>query len=212
MPRTKRLFLPSKPQHLVLRGHSKSAVFVRDADFLHFTECLLSASRRYGTSIHAWVLMNNHFHLLLSTAAPQALPRTLQSLGRTYARYFNRCHHRSGALWEGRYKTSWIETDTYLLACYRYIELNPVRAAIVAAPQEWRWSSYHANALGARDPLITPHALYLALAADPQQRLHRYKALFDNDVDMRAQVLFRRGISKGTPVGTPEYVTRIAAM
>lgn len=163
MPRRPRLFLPEQPQHLVVRGHNRDPVLARHEDFRFLYVCLREAAGRFGLAVHAWVFMHNHLHLLATPADAEALPRTMQSVGRRYAHYFNRTYHRSGALWEGRYKSALVDTERYLLSCYRYIELNPVRAGVVRRPEDYPYSSYHANALGKSDRLVTPHGVYLDL-------------------------------------------------
>ena len=161
MPRKPRLYLPDQPQHVVVRGHNRDPVLAREDDFRYLYKCLRDAAHQYGLAIHAWVFMHNHLHLLVTPDNKQSLPKTMQSVGRRYAQYFNRSYHRSGALWEGRYKCSLVDTERYLLECYRYIELNPVRAGIVKRPEDYAYSSYHANALGKVDVMLTPHRVFL---------------------------------------------------
>jgi len=134
MPRRPRLYLPGQPQHVVVRGHNRDPILARHEDFRYLYRCLREAIDRHGLAVHAWVFMHNHLHLLATPADEHALPRTMQSLGRRYAQYFNRSYRRSGALWEGRYKAALVDTERYLLACYRYIEMNPVRAGIAREP------------------------------------------------------------------------------
>ena len=153
MPRRPRLFLPGHPQHLVVRGHNRDPILARQEDFRFLYRCLREAAETWGLSVHAWVFMHNHLHLLATPADEKSLPRTMQSVGRRYAQYFNRTYHRSGSLWEGRYKSALVDTERYLLACYRYIELNPVRAGIVRKPEDYPYSSYQANGLGKADHL-----------------------------------------------------------
>ncbi len=131
---------------MVKRGHNRDPIVACKADYEYFVECLSSACREYGVALHAWVLMTNHIHLLASPESEMSLPKMMQCLGGHYARYFNKCYRRSGSPWEGRYKTSLIDSDDYLLKCYRYIELNPVRAGMVESPEQYPWSSYCENA------------------------------------------------------------------
>jgi len=131
-------------------------------DFRFMYQCLLGAMAKHGVAVYAWVLMHNHMHLLLTPPRAESLTKAMQSVGRRYARYFNRCYHRSGSLWEGRYKSALVATDDYLISCYRYIELNPVRAGMVHKPEDYPYSSYHANALGKPDKLISTHPLFPA--------------------------------------------------
>lgn len=146
MPRKPRLFFPDQPVHIVKRGHNRNPIVARKVDYEFFVDCLGKSCREYGVALHAWVLMTNHFYLLASPESEQSIPRMMQWLCGYYARYFNHCYRRSDSLWEGRYKSSLIDSDAYLLKCYRYIELNPVRAGMVKLPQQYPWSSYRENA------------------------------------------------------------------
>jgi len=157
-------------------------VFTCATDHRFYLDCLRDASRAYDVSIHAYVMMTNHVHFLASPAHPQALPRMMQSLGRRYVGRFNFLYGRTGTLWEGRYKSTLIDTECYLFACLRYIELNPVRAGIVAAPGDYRWSSYGANVCGDHDPIVTPHPSFLALGATGAERRDVYRRMFCDPV------------------------------
>lgn len=183
MPRPRRIDLPGIPQHIVQRGNDRQPCFFTEADYLRYRTLLREAALREGCAVHAYVLMTNHVHLLLTPQQPHAVSRTLQSLGRRYVRYINDTHHRSGTLWEGRYKANLVDDGDYLLHCHRYIELNPLRAAMVADPREYRWSSHHALAFCDADPLVQPHSAYLALAADPETRQRLYRDMVMATVD-----------------------------
>ncbi|MCB1747860.1 MAG: transposase [Gammaproteobacteria bacterium] len=183
MTRSARLDLPGVPQHVVQRGNNRHAIFVADADRRFFLAALRLAATRNDVAIHAYVLMDNHVHLLATPACPGAVGRMMQSTGVRYVAWFNRRYGRSGTLWEGRYRAIVIERDDYLLACHRYIELNPLRAGLVARPGAFGWSSYAANADGIPDPLVTPHPIYLALAASAARRRAHYRALFEVALD-----------------------------
>jgi putative transposase len=163
MPRRPRLYLPGQPQHVVVRGHNRDPILARHEDFRFLYRCLHEAADRHGLAVYAWVFMHNHLHLLATPADEHALPRAMQTLGRRYVQYFNRSYRRSVALWEGRYKSALVDTERYLLACYRYIELNPVRAGIARRPEDYPYSSFHANALGKPDAVVTPHLVFLGL-------------------------------------------------
>ena len=138
-------------------------MFARPADFYAYRKHLRMACEEHGCRIHAYVFMTNHVHLIMSPNSADGIGLAIQSLGRRYVPYFNRSSGRTGALWEGRYRATMLDTDRYLLACYRYVELNPVRAGLVTEPANYPWSSYRANALGNRDDLVTPHERYKAL-------------------------------------------------
>ncbi|MGO1068695.1 transposase [Lysobacter sp. CA199] len=166
MPRSPRFDLPSVPQHVVQRGHDRLPCFVEEDDYVRYLQELDEASRKYGCQVHAYVLMTNHVHLLMTPAEAGAISRMMQVLGRRYVRGFNERYRRRGTLWEGRYKSCLVDSDDYLLRCYRYIELNSVRARMVATPEQYRWSSYRSNALGSPDALVKQHDVYRALGCD----------------------------------------------
>jgi putative transposase len=229
MPRAPRLFLPNQPVHIVKRGHNRDPIAARKTDYQYFVECLASACREYNVALHAWVLMTNHIHLLASPEAEDSFPKMMQWLGGHYARYFNKCYRRSGALWEGRYKTSLIDSDDYLLKCYRYIELNPVRAGMVNHPGQYPWSSYRENTgfiiaglckvsglnltpdqTPDQTRILTPHPVYLALSSDEHKRHQAYQELFNEELDRQTQVQVQRGIEKNRPVGNPEFLLKVA--
>lgn len=206
MPRKPRIFLPGYPQHLVIRGHNRQSILTRRSDFKHFYTYLCDAASRYEAHVHAWVLMNSHLHLLVTPENERTLPGMMQSLGRRYAGYFNKRYRRSGALWEGCYKTTVVDTDCYFLTCQRYIELNPVRADIVSLPEEYLWSSYHCHALGMNDGLTHPHELYLELGCTDVDRQQNYRELFSAELSQRELNLIRRGTERGIGIGSPAFL------
>ena len=159
-----------------------------------------------------YVLMTNHVHLLLTPKAAEDIPRLIIALGRRFVQYINRTYRRTGTLWDSRYKSSLIQTDTYLLRCQRYIELNPVRADMVRDPGEYAWSSYRANGLGASDPLLSPHALYLALADAPEARQAAYRELFRTGLDDAALSELRLAIQQSQPIGSERFLQQIEQM
>jgi len=176
----RRRFAPPRlPQHVVHRGNDRGSVFKSDHDRANYLDCLMRATRRHECALHAYVLMDNHVHILATPAAAGALSRMMQWTASRYTIAFNDQHVRSGTLWEGRFFSSAITSERYLMVCQRYIELNPVRAGLVGGPAEFDWSSYAHNALGIRNPLITEHELYRRLSANPEERRSAYRALFD---------------------------------
>jgi putative transposase len=182
MPRQSRLYIPGVPQHIVQRGNNRQPCFFHEQDYRMYLGCLSKAAQAHGCAIHAYVLMTNHVHLLATGLSRESIPRAMQHLGRRYVSYINLRYHRTGTLWEGRYKACLVDSATYVLTCYRYIELNPVRAAMVDAPGEYAWSSYHANACGRADVLVTPQAEYEALGKTTEERCSAYHDLFDGMV------------------------------
>jgi putative transposase len=177
MARKPRYFIPGVPSHVVQRGHNRAPCFRQPSDFRFYLRCLRDACQRGAARVHAYVLMTNHVHLLMTPDDDDAIPWVLQSVGRRYVQYMNRAYQRSGTIWEGRYKTSLIDTERYLFTCYRYIELNPVRAGMVVSPDQYPWSSFSANAWGEPDGLIRHHEGYLTLGGTPPERQAVYRAL-----------------------------------
>jgi len=217
MPRKPRLYLPDQPQHVVVRGHNRDPIFARHEDFQFMYRCLRDAAGKNILAVHAWVLMNNHVHLLVTPSDEFSLPRTMQSVGRRYAQYFNRCYHRSGALWEGRYKAGLVDSDRYLLVCYRYIEMNPVRAGMVRRPEDYSYSSHHANAHGKADPLLTPHRVYLDLMGEgsdqtPYGQTVSYRTLFEEVLSRQELTNIRRGTEKGLGIGQADFLLKVAKL
>ncbi|HSQ04711.1 MAG TPA: transposase [Burkholderiales bacterium] len=181
--RLPRYALPGQPQHVIQRGNNRTAMFAVDADYRFFFDCLETAVEAHGCLIHAYVFMTNHVHLVMTPTTGAGLGKVMQSVGRRYVRYFNSKYARTGTLWEGRYRATVIDSEEYLLTCYRYVELNPVRAGLVAHPGQYRWSSYGANAMGAFDPIITAHRQYRVLGMEPETRQLAYRALFHAGID-----------------------------
>lgn len=182
MPRRPRLDLPGIPQHVVQRGNDRQPCFFQEADYLRYLQELNELALRRQCAVHAHVLMTNHVHLLLTPAAVGQVASLMQALGRRYVRYVNDRYHRTGTLWEGRYKACPVDRESYLLHCYRYIQFNPVHARMVGDPGEYRWSSYAANARGVPDCLVTPHPNFLALGADPESRQGAYRELVKRSI------------------------------
>jgi len=178
MPRQPRFHYSGAVLHVIQRGNNRAPVFTCAADHRFYLDCLRDASRTHEVAIHAYVMMTNHVHILASPAHAQSLPRMMQSVGRRYVGRFNSLQQRTGTLWQGRYKATLVDTESYLISCLRYIELNPVRAHIVARPGEYRWSSHRANALGDVDPVITPHPLFLTLGLTDEERRDDYRRMF----------------------------------
>ena len=183
MPRRRRVILPNVPQHIIQRGNNRIACFYADDDYQIYLQWLKEYSDKTGCNIHAYVLMTNHVHLLVSTEKTEAVGAMMKALGQRYVQYINKTYKRTGTLWEGRYKSCPTQAETYLLACQRYIELNPVRANMVNHPAEYKWSSYAANAQGADSEIIKIHSLYEALGMDAASRQAAYRELFRYQLD-----------------------------
>ena len=164
MARKTRICPAGFTQHVVQRGNNRSACFANDDDYIAYAHWLKEGAEKYGIAVHAWVFMTNHVHLLVTPGDDNTVSLLMQYIGRFYVRRFNFVYNRTGTLWEGRYKSSLVDNERYVLACYRYIEMNPVVAHMVSGPSDYRWSSYHANARGIDSDLHTPHPSYLSLS------------------------------------------------
>jgi putative transposase len=211
VPRLPRLFLPGTPQHVVQRGNDRRSVFLDRSDYRLYLDTLEYAARRHAVQLHAYVLMTNHVHLLATPATPTSLPRTMQTLGRIYVRHFNRSYGRTGTLWEARYRSTLVDSDAYLLACMRYIELNPVRAGMVDAPADYPWSSHGANARGVPDPLVTPHMLYSGLAVGRAARQSAYRLLFASGLPAETTDEIRDATHHGWALGSEPFHASVSA-
>lgn len=209
MARQPRFVLPGHPQHVIQRGNNRQPTFFAEEDYHFYLNCLNDAAQRYHCAVHAYVLMTNHVHLLISPSDLEGLSQTLQHVGRRYVRYINHVYRRSGTLWEGRYKATLVDSERYLLACYRYIELNPIRAHMVARPDDYPWSSYAAHALGKDNRLIQDHALYLALGRTPKSRQQAYQALFKDHINKNTLEAIRHSTSKGWVLGGSRFKEEI---
>ncbi len=212
MPRRPRIHLPGLPLHIVQRGHNRDACFFGEEDFQAYRHWLGEALNESGAALHAYVLMTNHVHLLITPQQTEDVSRIIISLGRRYVQYINKTYRRTGTLWDSRYKSSLVQVDHYLLLCQRYIELNPVRADMVNDPAHYRWSSYRANGLGQSDPLITPHSVYSSLGTDEVARLTAYRALFRHELDDEAVADLRLALNQGQPFGNGRFLNTIERM
>ena len=183
MPRKPRFNLVGVAQHIIQRGNNREPCFYSEGDYQRYLVDLEAVSRKYDCRIHAYVLMTNHVHLLVTPMIDHGIPQMMQALGRRYVCYINKTWRRTGTLWEGRYKSSLIDSDQYLLTCMRYIELNPVRAKMVAHPAEYQWTSYHCNAQGESKSLVEKHPSYLALGKKKDDQQHAYRDLFASHIN-----------------------------
>lgn len=212
MPRRARLSIPGIPWHIIQRGNNRSVCFFAENDFSFYLHYLEEFATKFGCAVHAYVLMTNHVHLLLTPQQPDSASLLMKHLGQRYVQYINRTYKRSGTLWEGRFRSCLAQSEGYVLACYRYIELNPVRAAMVNRPQDYRWSSYHANALGKPNSLITSHDEYLRLALGESERLEVYRALFKANLDEEMMVQIRRATNGNYALGNERFQQEIEAV
>lgn len=209
MPRKPRMYLPGVPCHVIQRGNNRHPCFFDHQDYVYYMECLKEACSRYQVLVHAYVLMTNHIHLLMTPEDRTGISRVMQSIGRRYVQYINKAYQRTGTLWESRHKASLIDAERYLLTCYRYIELNPVTANMVRHPAEYPWSSYRCNALGEPNPVIENHELYRRLGVTRQERLEHYRALFSISLDKEAIRTLRTAAQCSMPAGDGKFRAQI---
>lgn len=209
MPRKPRFYLPGIPAHVVQRGNCRQATFFSDDDYAAYLRWLHEGAEQHECAIHAYVLMTNHVHLLVTPTQSESISRLMQYVGRHYVTYVNYSYGKSGTLWEGRHKGCLISSDEYLLACMRYIELNPVRAGMVTAPGDYRWSSYRINARGDEPGCLTPHPLYLALGRDQEERSYAYRELFRYALEPDQVHNIRATVQTGTPLGNDRFKEQI---
>ena len=205
MPRQARIDLPGLPQHIVARGNNRQPCFFTDTDRSMYLNCLLVAARNHCVAIHAYVLMTNHVHLLATGATDGAVGRMMQSIGRRYVRTMNNALGRTGTLFEGRYRASPVESESYFLACMRYIELNPVRAGMVDDPANFSWSSHRFNLGLDRSVLVTPHDEYVQLGLNPASRAQAYRRLFEKILSAAELEAIREHAIRGRALGRPEF-------
>jgi REP-associated tyrosine transposase len=212
MPRRARLRVAGLPLHLIQRGNNRSACFYADEDYALYLRHLDELSRKFRCAVHAYVLMTNHVHLLLTPVRKDGPSLLMKHLGQRYVQYINKTYRRSGTLWEGRFRSSIVQEQGYLLRCYRYIELNPVRAAMVKHPRDYPWTSYSANAEGKPSQLLRPHEEYLALGRQDKDRLAAYRALFRSELDTKELEEIRIAVNGGFALGNARFKQEIAAM
>lgn len=209
MARLPRLTAPGYPQHIIQRGNNRQACFFAVQDYAVYLNKLKEAAEKHNVEIHAYVLMTNHVHLLMTPKQRDAISKVMQNLGRYYVRYINNNYHRSGTLWEGRFKSTIVADERYLLTLYRYIELNPVRAKMVENPADYPWSSYHMNAGNKSISLITPHPLYTALGESNETRKAAYQAMFKIELPRQALQNVRNATNKGWVLGDEKFKTQV---
>lgn len=212
MPRRARIAVPGIPWHIIQRGNNRSACFYADEDYRRYLDTLQEQAEKHGCAIHAYVLMTNHVHLLLTPARENSAGLLMKHLGQRYVQYINRAYRRSGTLWEGRFRSCLARDPEYVLGCYRYIEMNPVRAAMVGHPGEYRWSSYRANAEGERDRVITPHQDYLRLGCSDENRRENYRGLFKAHLDPEVVANIRRATNGNYVLGSERFQEEIGRM
>ena len=212
MPRRARLSVAGIPWHIIQRGNNRAVCFSAEEDYRRYLDDLAEQARRFGCTVHAYALMTNHVHLLLTPENTDSAGQMMKHLGQRYVQYVNRVYKRSGTLWDGRFRSCLTQSEGYVLACYRYIELNPVRSGMVRHPRDYRWSSFHANGDGRRDALVTPHDQYLKLARGDAGRREAYRALFNADLDPEVIERIRSATNGNVVLGGKRFEEQIAKM
>lgn len=209
MARKPRVYIPGIPSHVVQRGVDRSVTFFTDDDYHFYLTCLDEARQRYDVAVHAYVLMTNHVHLLMTPSTTDGISRVMQLVGNRYVQYINKTYRRTGTLWEGRHKSSLIDADNYLLSCYRYIELNPVRAGMVEDPLDYPWSSFQHHAAGVFNPIIEDHVVFksLSMSVSGLQNFYRefcYGGVHDDEVSK-----IRRSVGFSKVLGGKRFESEI---
>ena len=212
MPRRARLSVPGIPWHIIQRGNNRTACFYADEDYRLYLEHLTELSGKFGCAVHAYVLMSKHVHLLLTLEKEESAVLLMKHLGQRYVQYVNRTYRRSGTLWEGRFRSCLAQAEDYVLACYRYIELNPVRADMVRHPREYRWPSYRANAEGRSTELIQTHDIYKRLGRCVESRREAYRGLFKAHMEDGMMDNIRAATNGNTVLGTARFQEEIGQM
>jgi putative transposase len=210
MPRRPRIIFPGIPLHIIQRGNNRQACFFADEDYLFYLDWLKEYAQGSGCLIHAFVLMTNHVHLLLTPSFSYSAGELMKRLGQRYVQYVNKTYKRSGTLWEGRFRSSIVQQEEYLFSCQRYIEMNPVRAEIVKHPGEYRWSSYRTNGQGEKSELITPQNLYLSLGKSRKEREEAYRELFRYDLEPGEIDKIRKATNGNFALGNERFSEEIS--
>jgi len=210
MPRRARLAVAGVPWHIIQRGNNRSNCFFSETDYLFYLDTLEKQANKHGCDVHAYVLMTNHVHLLLTPEQENSAALLMKNLGQCYVQYVNKKYKRSGTLWEGRFRSCLTQSDTYVLACYRYIEMNPVRAKMVDHPRQYQWSSYRANAEGRKNALLTPHDQYLKISKEELSRRKGYRALFKNYLETENENKIREATNGNFVLGSKNFQSYIA--
>ena len=212
MARLARYVLPGHPQHVIQRGNNRGTIFYEEADYLFYLDKLKQSSEEHGCLIHSYVLMTNHVHLLVTPLREDSISKMQQMLGCYYVQYFNHRYQRTGTLWEGRYRATLIDHETYLFICMCYIEMNPVRARMVVEASDYRWSSYPCNALGEENLLISPHGEYTSLGLTCDTRRHAYQELCDQQIPTNTLNEIRQLTHKSWILGSTAFKNKVESL
>jgi putative transposase len=210
MSRQPRAVAAQIPLHIIQRGNNRQRCFFGESDYLIYLDLLKNAAHLAGCKVHAYVLMTNHVHLLATPSTTDGPAAMMKTLGERYVQYVNRRYDRTGSLWEGRYRSCLVQEESYLIACQRYIELNPVRAQMVPHPYHYPWSSYRRNAHGEPDSVITPHPIYDVLGPGPAACESAYRHLFTSELPTRLLNKVRRAAHGNYALGNKAFTDQLA--
>ena len=208
----RRLQIAGLTQHVINRGNNRCDIFRAEKDYVFFLTALRLAALKYQLDVHSYTLMTNHFHLVVTPRLPTAVSMAMQVAGSRYVKYFNRRYSRTGTLFEGPFKSMFIDTEAYWFTCMRYVELNPVRAGLVLDPADYQWSGHRANALGIEDPVIVPHSLYLALGDSPANRQRSWRELSREGLSSEQLFEIRDDVRRGGRLGDGSIQSKTAAI
>lgn len=209
MPRPPRINIANIPQHIVQTGHNNVNCFFDDEDYDFYLASLKKAAEQYSVSIHAYVLMPNAIQLIATPYIPNGISSMMQSLGRRYVQYVNHRYQRSGTLWSGRYKSSVIDSEAYLLTCYRYVELKPMHEGLVESPEHYQWSSFNYHTGRKRDTIIQDHRLYMELGDNRTDRANEYSELFRFRFDRMLMDYIAETLKLGQVLGGDQFTDKI---
>jgi putative transposase len=209
MARLPRFVLPEYPQHVIQRGNNAQRILFDESDYWFLWERLGAGAKKFGCDIHAYALMPNHFHLLITPHSENGLGKLMQYVGRYYVQYFNQRYERTGTLWDGRYRATLIDPKDYFRNCARYVEENPVRAGLVGEPGAYDWSSFGAHGTGREDALVSPHPEYLHLGRSARARQEAWRALFATPMDLGLLERIRSATNKAWVLGDPDFVAEV---
>jgi len=209
MPRPRRLEPAGIALHVIQRGNNRGSCFFGDIDRRFYLKCLAEYAERRGCAVHAYALMTNHVHMLVTPVEEGGVSLMLQDIGRRYVRVINEARERTGTLWEGRFKSNLIDSDTYLFACHRYIELNPVRAGMAVSPEDYAWTSHAHYTNSKPNRLISEHPVYVALGPTAESRRLEFLKLFDVPFEEQALMKLRNSVNKGWALGSDDFLDRM---
>ncbi len=212
MPRPHRFCPPDHTVHVVQRGNNRQVCFARDDDYAAYAHWLCESALRYEVAIHAWVFMTNHVHLLMTPSTPTGISKLMQSVSQKYVQSFNFRYSRSGTLFEGRFRSSLVQSEAYLLNCIRYIELNPVRAGMTTNPGDYHWSSFHCHAFNSPATMWTPHPEFFRLGRNAAERAETYRMLVREALPTETVQKIRGCLNSGLALGSDNFREQIEAL